>query len=411
MSSLRDRLPMIDHFDMGTPRQPGDPLPPPVEDDDEPPKPPRFRMQMMSTMLSVKRPRWLIPGLLMEQQNGCVYGQPGSKKSFALLGIGQMLAHGMEWQGRPLTARPVVYVCGEGFPMFYQRRLAWFRHYGIDPIANDKNFGVIDGAFPLTKTDDVLHFIRDVERQIKGVGLIVFDTLSTFCAGQDENESAMMSGAIEGIKTIGRALKCATVFVHHPGKDTSRGPRGHSSLFGNSDMISSMLDHATGCTLFIEKQKDAEIGQPIFFGKHVVKLGFPEDDDYPQGKEADSLCLVPQKPPMTAVLAAQPSSRVVADRNSIAWAMDTTKAMSRTKLAKKLQSTFQCGLSSAKDRIAASLTSEWQRAIRTDGTVFEVRSVDAVNGQAKMVEMRLPNKTTEEVIFSGESDQPPAKSP
>ena len=76
---------------------------------------------------------------------------------------------------------------------------------------------------------------RSDEADCDGLGLVVFDTLSTCIAGQNECDSSVMSLAVANAKLIGRKLNCAVLIIHHPGKDVERGFRGHSSLLGDID--------------------------------------------------------------------------------------------------------------------------------------------------------------------------------
>ena len=158
-------------------------------------------------MSQMTAPNWLIRHLLFQQQIAVAYAPPGSFKSFVAIALCSMLAHGMEWQGRKLMPHRVVYVAGEGFPMFRYRRQAWFKHNGISE--QDDGFEVIQGAVNLTSTEEVLEFIEAMQGDCDGLGLVVFDTLSTCIAGQNECDSSVMSLAVKNAKLIGTRLKCA----------------------------------------------------------------------------------------------------------------------------------------------------------------------------------------------------------
>jgi hypothetical protein len=197
----------------------------------------KYRRQKMSELRSTL-PQWLIRNFLFQRQVGVIYGPPGSYKSFVVQALASMLAHGMEWEGRPLRKCRTVYVAAEGYAMFRARRLAWFRHHGTNP--QDDGVEVINGPLDLTKPGDVIDFIMEMQEDIETVGLFIFDTLSCCTAGQNESDSAVMSQAIESAKLIADKLNVAVLLIHHPGKDPSRGSRGHSSLLGNIDMEGSV---------------------------------------------------------------------------------------------------------------------------------------------------------------------------
>ena len=87
------------------------------------------------------RTKLVIRDLLFQQQIAVPYAPPGSYKSFVTIALCSMLAHGPEWQGRKLKRCRVVYMAGEGFPMFRYRRQAWFKHNAIPK--EDDGFEVI----------------------------------------------------------------------------------------------------------------------------------------------------------------------------------------------------------------------------------------------------------------------------
>ena len=253
----------------------------------------RFHRYKMSDMRQMTAPNWLIRDLLFQQQIAVAYAPPGSYKSFVAIALCSMLAHGMEWQGRKLKQHRVVYVAGEGFPMFRYRRQAWFKHNGMSE--QDDGFEVIQGAVNLTSTEDVLAFIEAMQADCDGLGLVVFDTLNTCIAGQNECDSSVMSLAVANAKLIGRKLKCAVLIIHHPGKDVERGSRGHSSLRGDIDTEWQIIRNGDDrvCKLKVTKQKDGEAGQEFYFAATSVPLGIYDEDN----EEIFSLALSPVKLP------------------------------------------------------------------------------------------------------------------
>ena len=285
----------------------------------------RFYRYRMSDMRQMTAPNWLIRDLLFQQQIAVCYAPPGSYKSFVAIALCSMLAHGMEWQGRKLKKPRVVYVAGEGFPMFRYRRQAWFKHNGIRE--QDDGFEVVKGAVNLTSTEDVLAFIEAMQAGDE-VGLVVFDTLSTCIAGQNECDSAVMSLAVKNAKLIGTKLGCAVLIIHHPGKDVERGSRGHSSLLGDIDAewrITRNSD-SMACKLKVTKQKDGEYGQEFHFAATRVALGVYDED----GEEIFSLALSPVAKLGTEI------PTYLADRVSIIGVIDVGMKTSTTRLAAKL---------------------------------------------------------------------------
>jgi hypothetical protein len=344
----------------------------------------RFRRHKMSDLKNRPTPKWLIRDLIFEQQLGVVYAPPGSFKSFVALDLCSRLAHGMAWNGKRLKPRRVLYVAGEGFPMLYNRRLAWFKHHSI-PVADD-GLEVVGSAVDLTSRESVAAFIVEMQQDCDELGLIVFDTLSTCTAGQNESDSAVMTSAIENAKLVGSVLGAAVLLIHHPGKDIGRGARGHSSLKGNVDTewMITRSEKDMRCTLKVTKQKDAEDGQLFHFTAHRVPLGLLDDD----GEEMFSLALTPCEGPETSTtsLAGEQISREEADRITIATMMKTGEILSVNAAAKLICKSLGCKVRAASDRVQAAVPTEWT-SVRTNTGVAELRRV-IVNEKSQQVEMR-----------------------
>ncbi len=221
-------------------------------------------------------PQWLLPYLLYEQQIGVCYAPPGSYKTFTVLSLALLLAYGMTLHGRKLYARNVIYVAGEGGTMLSIRKRAWLHHHGL-PIKNDR-LSILPRPVQLLDPAEVGEFIRAMRPY--NPGLVVLDTLSTCIAGANESAPEVMTAAIEATKRIRDELGCAVLIVHHPGKDESRGARGHSSLLGNVDtmwLIGKTAGNGT-ITLTVEKQKDAPVAKPMHFA--VLHQALPVHDRY-----------------------------------------------------------------------------------------------------------------------------------
>jgi hypothetical protein len=338
----------------------------------------RFNRHHMSDMQHRHTPNWLIRDLAFEQQIILCFAPPQSFKSFLVHALASMLAHGMEWQGRLLKPRRVIYVAGEGFPMFYFRRLAWFKHHGLPP--EDDGLEVVDCAVDLTNPADVATFIVEMQRDCDGLGLIIFDTLSTCSAGHNESDSAVMTLVIEHAKLIARSLNSAVMFVHHPGKDASKGSRGHSSLLGNIDAEWIIERHGMTCTLTVTKQKDGENGLKFYFQAHRIPLGLYDED----GVERSSLALEPCAKPAPAGAGIDPK---IADRMSIAATMKPGERATLSGLAHTLAKVLG-KRAGAIERVKAAIPTDWTRVRRGEGFA-EVRRVEPISaGKPSYVEMR-----------------------
>lgn len=331
---------------------------------------PRYSMYELR---SQKLPAWLIPDLLYEGQIGVMWGQPGSCKSFLAIALASMIAQGKPWQGEDIDRGNVLYVAGEGASMMYLRRRAWFLLHGMKEA--DDGFDVVPVAPNLCDDAAVVAFIEQM--QAKPAKLVIFDTLSMCIPGLREEASEVMTLAMDNAKRIRDALNCAILFIHHPGKDIGRGARGHSSLYGNADMVSRVDRSSFNVSLKVEKQKDGEDGKTFNFSVHKVSTEMYDR----RGQERTSLAVKEDR----RILPGTTIAPEVADRLSIAAVMQPDEPLSLSALAPRVKHALGAR-SNAIERIKAAIPEEWTRTRQGDGIV-ELRRTDGVRG-AQMIEMR-----------------------
>lgn len=222
----------------------------------------RFRPIPITEFRIEDVPVWLLPGLLFRQSIGVIFGPPGSLKSFLAVHLSGMLAHGLPMFGVATKPGKTLYVAGEGGATLELRRMAWLRHNGFDTNVDD-GVRVIKTPVSLCDAHEVQEFIANVREFAPD--LIVMDTYSVMIAGHDENAPGTQTAAIKAIRLIANELGCAMLIIHHPGKEIERGPRGHSSLIGNADMIAELTRTGDTVKLAIRKQKDGAEGEPMYF--------------------------------------------------------------------------------------------------------------------------------------------------
>src|SRR5204863_5294247 len=83
-------------------------------------------------------------------------------------------------------------------------------------------------------TEKLIAAVQGVDLGVP-VELIVVDTLSRVMAGGNENQPDHMGAFVRNIDRLRAATGATILIVHHTGKDTSRGARGHSSLRAATD--------------------------------------------------------------------------------------------------------------------------------------------------------------------------------
>jgi RecA-family ATPase len=201
-----------------------------------------------------------VEDLLVKQSAIILYGESNSTKTFFATDMALHIATGKPFFGREVTQGGVVYVILEGGQGFNNRIEAWRREKGEDTPASF-------AAIP--HTVDLLHSDADTPRLIAAintaaasfdmpVALVVIDTLSRAMAGGNENAPDDMGALVMNIDRIRIATKAAVLCVHHSGKDTAKGARGHSLLRAAVDTEIEVVTNDTTRTATVTKQRELE---------------------------------------------------------------------------------------------------------------------------------------------------------
>jgi hypothetical protein len=121
-------------------------------------------------------------------------------------------------------------------------------------------------------------------------GVLCLDTLNRAAPGMDENDSKSMGEAIAAAKAIQAAVGGVVLLVHHTGKDSTKGMRGHSSLIAALDAAIEVTRDGDRREWKIAKSKDGEDGAAHPFRLDVVEIGTDED-----GEPVTSCVVVPEE--------------------------------------------------------------------------------------------------------------------
>jgi hypothetical protein len=227
--------------------------------------------------IDLSPPKWLIKDMLPEYSMAAIVGPSYSGKSFLAVDIACSVAAGTPFHGRSVKQGAVFYVVGEG-------RLGMRRR--VDAFCRDRGVTMKRETAPLHFSKQGLNFrdpasvnaIRDDLRKVKDVKLIIIDTLARSFGGGNENAPQDMGEFINGCDNLMHEFGATVLMVHHTGKDSSAGARGHSSLFGALDTcltVKKISQH--DMLVHCEKQKDA----PEFDDMQFCFVTLSGDDDTP----------------------------------------------------------------------------------------------------------------------------------
>ena len=228
---------------------------------------------------------YLIDGVLPKRGFIALFSPPGSYKSFVAMDMAESVATGRPWMGREVpTPGGVLIIAGEGHGGIGARIRACKKH-NKTPVGAE--IYVLRAAINLrSSAEDFDLLVSSIKELIERTGvqfeLVQIDTLARAFGGGQENNSEDMGAFIHNMGRIQRILNCALMIIHHAGKDSSKGLRGHSSLLAAVDTqlelmkIDAPPDPASEIAgrglILISKMKDGQDGVKIGFEMVKVEI-------------------------------------------------------------------------------------------------------------------------------------------
>jgi len=216
--------------------------------------------------------QWRLKGILPYEGLAAMYGPSASGKSFLGFDAGVAISQGVDWFDIRTTKSTVVYVALEGESGFKNRVAAWELENGR-PLPPDM-FMVLQ-PFHITKPEDV----DELAAAVPFGSVVIVDTLNRAAPTSDENSSKEMGEILESCKHLQALIGGLVVLIHHTGKDTSRGARGHSSFFAALDGAIEVERTATQRSWSVAKAKDGQDGKSVPFELKLHVLGVDADGD------------------------------------------------------------------------------------------------------------------------------------
>jgi hypothetical protein len=152
------------------------------------------RYEIVPAPAFMERPpsRWAMRDVLPERSFVCVYGPPGSYKSFAVLDMLACMSLGIPYHGYETVQGSCLLIAGEGSGGLSKRLRAWQRHHGHQLT---DAFKILPAAVPLVDAAAVRDLVRDIKSFGESFAAVAVDTLSRGLAGEDENSSIAMTKA------------------------------------------------------------------------------------------------------------------------------------------------------------------------------------------------------------------------
>ena len=226
---------------------------------------------------------WLIQDVIPEKSFVALYGPPASFKSFIAMDIAECIASGRPWLGKEINGTgPVLYIAGEGHGGIGARIAAIKQHHNTP---DEAQVYVVRSQINLrSSVEDFTNLILAIDELVQLIGvqlrMIVIDTLARSFGGGNENSSDDMGAFIQATGKIQNRYRCSLMLLHHAGKDTTKGLRGHSSLLGAVDTQMEIIrfPQTREGLILMSKQKDGEDGQNYGFEAIEVELPLREGE-------------------------------------------------------------------------------------------------------------------------------------
>lgn len=222
-------------------------------------------------------------GLLGNGTASVIYGEPNCGKTFFALELGLSVARGAPFFGREVMQGGVIYCALEGGYGAKNRIAAYVQHHGISKEDSARiPFGIVTSTLNLMDPEgdvrSMIHAILDAADRIdEPVRMVIVDTLSRAMPGGNENSPEDMTALVSNVDFIRQETQAHVMLIHHCGKDTAKGMRGHSSLRGAIDTEIEVSKQANGTGSMsiatVSKQRDLEVAGEFTFKLYPVELG------------------------------------------------------------------------------------------------------------------------------------------
>ena len=247
------------------------------EDSPQRPVAPVMRYELLSDadLCKLPPPQWRIKKVLPETGLAAVFGASGSGKSFAVIDMTQSMAAGRDWFGYKTKACNVLYCALEGEGGIAGRVSAYRIRHG----ATSHNIRYLVQPFSLLERGDISGLAQAIKANGQSAEVVILDTLNRAAPGADENDSRSMGQIIAAAKGLQALVGGLVMLVHHTGKDTSKGLRGHSSLHAALDVAIEVRRDGDRREWLIAKSREGEDGEEHPFKLDIVELGTDEDGE------------------------------------------------------------------------------------------------------------------------------------
>ncbi|MEM1396051.1 MAG: AAA family ATPase [Pseudomonadota bacterium] len=255
--------------------------------------------------------KWLMDGLIAQDQVSVWVGDPGAGKTTIMTSIAGHYAHEMPiagrgidpWREKSIDSYALIYAAED--PIGVARSvMAWEQHNSVQA----GKIGVVGGDFDLVSNEkdaariageitDLQNHIWDetgdeVIRRGRDVRLVIIDTLSDVSGGYSQNDDQAMLSLMHHAKLIAEHTRVHVAIVHHHGASKKQGGYGSTVIWRKEDTEVWVSAQANGTRVCeIKKQRDGTTGDKLYFDFEEVEI---ELDDFGHVVKQTELVAVPR---------------------------------------------------------------------------------------------------------------------
>jgi hypothetical protein len=238
--------------------------------------------------------RDFVERLLETDSVAMVYGRDGTGKTFWVLDLVLHVAWDHTWFGLEVEGGPALMFALESQRGVEKRVAAFRQHHRLQ--GEQLPFKLITGIVDLSDDAAVDALIKRIRREGKEMGrrvkIVAIDTLMAALGGNgNEDNSETMNPVLANCHRIRSATGVCLLLVHHPGKDSRRGPRGFSGIRGTLSTLIEIesTDRSKPRRVIVRKQRDLDFPErDMFYRLQPVELGIDR-----RGRVISSCVVVP----------------------------------------------------------------------------------------------------------------------
>ena len=224
---------------------------------------------------------WYIQNWIPSDGLSVIYGPPNVGKTFIALDLAIHMTAGKPWFENSVSRTKVFYLALEGGEGIRDRLRALNAAKKDIFMEATKDFEISVGQFiDFGSNEEVSDFAKFLYNNHFYV--LFIDTLTLALGGDDDATASGMGKFLRALQKLNIGCMFSVVLIHHTGKDSSKGPRGHSSLPAAADTIIKVSKHNEVSEAIVTKQRDGKIGSKIRFKLKEVTINQENVDMYNQ---------------------------------------------------------------------------------------------------------------------------------